>query len=386
MAAMNTAAPVFKDLVDQEHIVEVLERAVRDSDSMTHAWLFTGPPGSGRSVAAVAFAQALTCAEHGCGACLNCRTARSGGNPDVEIVRTEGLSIKVDEVRELVARSAWAPSGAGWRVVVLEDADRLTETAGNALLKAIEEPGERTVWLLCAPAIDDVMPTIRSRCRHLRLRTPTTDAVALVLRDRFGVDPAMATYAAHASQGHIGRARWLATDEDARARRREMLQLPAQITDIGTAMAAASDLVESATAEAKRISADRDAAELAALQQAWGQGTTGRGLPAGASKAFKELEREQKSRATRATRDAIDRALIDLSTFYRDVLVVQQDSDVDLINEDHRPDITNIARRSTPESTLIRLEAIIEARSAIQMNVAPLLAIEAMMLALRLSA
>lgn len=383
MARASTLAPVFSELVDQEHVTDVLQSAITDPDVMTHAWLFTGPPGSGRSVAAVAFAKALTCAQQGCGECQNCRTAHAGGNPDVEIVRTEGLSIKVDEVRELVARSAWAPSMSGWRVVVLEDADRLTETAGNALLKAIEEPGERTVWLLCAPAVDDVLPTIRSRCRHLRLRTPTAGAVATVLRERFGVDAAMANYAAHASQGHIGRARWLATDENARLRRREIMQLPAALTDIGSAMAAAADLIASASDEAKSISADRDAAEMEALQRAWGQGATGRGLPAGASKAFKELERDQKSRATRATRDAIDRALIDLSTFYRDVLLVQNNASVDLINEDHRTDIAVIASRTTPESTLKRLEAIVEARNAIQMNVAPLLAIEAMMLALR---
>jgi len=386
MVSQTSSAPVFDELVGQDHVIDVLEQALHDPDAMTHAWLFTGPPGSGRSVAAVAFAKALTCRERGCGQCQHCRTAMAGGNPDIEVVRTEGLSIKVDEVRELVARSAWAPSTSGWRVVVLEDADRLTETAGNALLKAIEEPGERTVWLLCAPAIDDVLPTIRSRCRHLRLRTPSTDAVARVLRERFDVDAAMATYAARASQGHIGRARWLATDENARAHRRDIMQLPARLTDIGAAMAAAADLVESATAEAKAISADRDGAEMEALQRAWGQGATGRGLPTGASKAFKDLEREQKSRATRATRDAIDRALIDLSTFYRDVLLVQQDAEVDLINEDHRPDITAIAHRTTPESTLTRLEAIVEARAAIQMNVAPLLAIEAMMLALRLTA
>jgi DNA polymerase III subunit delta' len=383
--AQTTAKPaaVFADLVGQDHVVEVLQQAVTDPQAMTHAWLFTGPPGSGRSVAATAFARALTCREGGCGECQACRITLSGGNADVEIVRTEGLSIKVDEVRELVARSAWAPSGSKWRVVILEDADRLTETAGNALLKAIEEPGVHTVWLLCAPAIDDVLPTIRSRCRHLALRTPTTDAVAGVLINRFQVDPAMAMYAARASQGHIGRARWLATDEDARTRRRETMLLPAQLNNIGSCMSAAADLVASATDEAKRISADRDGVEMETLQRAWGHGATGKGLPSGASKAFKDLEREQKSRATRATRDAIDRALIDLSTFYRDVLVIQQEAVVDLINEDHRPDLDALARRTSSESTLKRLEAIIEAREAIQANVAPLLAIEAMMLALR---
>jgi len=169
---------VFDDLVGQEHIIDILQGAVaasrtgEESQEMTHAWVFTGPPGSGRSSAAVAFAQALICPNNGCGTCSDCNAAKTSGHPDVEIIRTEGLSIKVEEVRELLTRVAWAPSMGGWRVVVMEDADRLTESAANALLKAIEEPGTRSVWLLCAPTLHDVLPTIRSRCRHLQLRTP----------------------------------------------------------------------------------------------------------------------------------------------------------------------------------------------------------------------
>lgn len=377
-------AKVFDSLVGQDHVIEVLDQAVHDPDAMTHAWLFTGPPGSGRSNAAIAFAAALVCPKGGCSDCNTCITAASRSHPDVEIMRTEGLSIKADDVRELVARSAWAPSSSPWRVVILEDADRLTETAANALLKAIEEPGERTVWLLCSPTLEDVLPTIRSRCRHLLLRTPTTDAVASVLVERFGVDQAMAMYAARASQGHIGRARWLATDEDARRRRRDTMQIPPTLSDLGACMSAAAALVDAATDEAKAMASERDAKEMEALQRAWGQGATGKGLPAGASKAFKELEKEQKSRTTRATRDALDRAMLDLATFYRDVLLVQKGSEVELINEDHRTEIERIATQSSPEATLKRLEAIVHAREAIASNVAPLLASEAMMLALRL--
>ncbi len=167
---------VFDDLVGQEHIIETLQSATAASregaktQEMTHAWLFTGPPGSGRSSAAVAFAQSLICSNNGCGTCSDCNAAKTSGHPDVEIIRTEGLSIKVEEIRELLTRVAWAPSIGGWRVVVMEDADRLTESAANALLKAIEEPGTRTVWLLCAPTLHDVLPTIRSRCRQIYKR------------------------------------------------------------------------------------------------------------------------------------------------------------------------------------------------------------------------
>ena len=200
---------VFDDLVGQEHIIDILQGAVtasrtgEESQEMTHAWVFTGPPGSGRSSAAVAFAQALICPNNGCGTCSDCNSANTSGHPDVEIIRTEGLSIKVEEIRELLTRVAWAPSMGGWRVVVMEDADRLTESAANALLKAIEEPGTRTVWLLCAPTLHDVLPTIRSRCRHLQLRTPSLQAVTNVLINRDNIAPGMADFAARVSQGHI---------------------------------------------------------------------------------------------------------------------------------------------------------------------------------------
>ena len=205
---------VYDQLVGQSHLVKILQGAVaaarsgEESQEMTHAWLFTGPPGSGRSSAAVAFACALICSSDGCGTCTDCRAAKAGTHADVEIIRTEGLSIKIEEIRELLTRVAWAPAMGGWRVVVMEDADRLTESAANALLKAIEEPGNRTVWLLCAPTLHDVLPTIRSRCRHLQLVTPSAADVAEVLINRDGISPAMADFAARASQGHIGRARY----------------------------------------------------------------------------------------------------------------------------------------------------------------------------------
>ena len=211
---------VWAELVGQARSVEVLRRAVAgEPHAMSHAWLITGPPGSGRSNAARAFAAALQCERGGCGQCSACRTSLSGAHPDVTLVRTEQLSIGVDEVRELVRRAAMSPTLGGCQVLVVEDADRVTERGADALLKSIEEPAPRTVWLLCAPTADDVVATIRSRCRLLTLQTPPTAAVAELLQTRDGVDPALAAYAARVAQGHIGRARALARDENARLRR-----------------------------------------------------------------------------------------------------------------------------------------------------------------------
>ena len=378
-------ASVYENLVGQEHITTILQGAVAasrsgvESQEMTHAWLFTGPPGSGRSSAAVAFAQALICPNQGCGACNECQSAKNGSHPDVEIIRTEGLSIKVEEVRELLTRVAWAPSMGGWRVVVMEDADRLTESAANAMLKAIEEPGTRTVWLLCAPTLHDVLPTIRSRCRHIQLHTPSDAAVAQVLINRDGISPAMAQFAARVSQGHIGRAKYLALNESVRSTRTTIMNLPLQLNSLAAAFKAAQVLVDLATAQANESAGARDEKEIAALQEAYGKGATGRGMASGAAKAVKELEKEQKSRATRMVRDSIDGALLDIATFYRDVMMVQSGSSEAIINTDMVDVINKYAASHPKHTTIDKMSAIMEARTNLSHNAAPLLTCEALM-------
>ena len=378
-------ASVYENLVGQEHITTILQGAVAasrtgvETQEMTHAWLFTGPPGSGRSSAAVAFAQALICPNLGCGACNECQSAKNGSHPDVEIIRTEGLSIKVEEVRELLTRVAWAPSMGGWRVVVMEDADRLTESAANAMLKAIEEPGTRTVWLLCAPTLHDVLPTIRSRCRHIQLHTPSDSAVAQVLINRDGISPAMAQFAARVSQGHIGRAKYLALNESVRSTRTTIMNLPLQLNSLAAAFKAAQVLVDLATAQANESAGARDEKEIAALQEAYGKGATGRGMASGAAKAVKELEKEQKSRATRMVRDSIDGALLDIATFYRDVMMVQSGSVDAIINTDMADAINAYAAKHPKHTTIDKMSAIMEARTNLSHNAAPLLTCEALM-------
>ncbi|MEU2515271.1 DNA polymerase III subunit delta' [Streptomyces syringium] len=405
---------VWDDLVGQDRVQEQLAAAARDADalvtgvasatalspapapassggSMTHAWLFTGPPGSGRSTAARAFAAALQCVSPdrafngpGCGFCDGCHTSLVGTHADVEIVRTDQLSIGVKETRDLVRRAQLSPATGRWQVIVLEDADRLTEGAGNVLLKAVEEPAPRTVWLLCAPSLEDVLPTIRSRCRLLTLRTPPPAAVADLLVRRDGIEPELATQAARATQGHIGRARRLATDERARARRAAVLKVPLRVDDIGGCLKAAQELIDAAGEDAKQVAEEVDTKETEELRAALGAaaGTGGR-LPRGTAGAMKELQDRQKRRATRTQRDSLDLALIDLTGFYRDVLALQLGSRVEIANIDARDALERIASASRPERTLRRIEAIIECRRALDRNVSPLLAVEAMTVALR---
>ena len=391
---MTTTAPaptdVWADLVGQEKVVAVLKGAVKaaeqslegqPSPEMTHAWLFTGPPGSGRSNAARAFAAALLCDRGGCGQCHSCRTALPGSHADVTLVRTTQLSLKVDEVRELVRKAAMRPTGRRWQILVVEDADRLTEQAADALLKSLDEPAERTVWLLCAPTVEDVVPTIRSRTRGLVLRTPTPDAVARVLVERDGVGEALAVFAARASQGHIGRARALATDEASRIRRREVLALPSRLVDLGACLNAAANLVDTAAEEAAPVVAELDRKEKADLQQLVGAGERGP-KARGAQAVLRELVEQQKTRAKRLQRDALDRSLTDLISFYRDVLMVQTGASAPLVNEELRAEVSAVAQGSSPEVSVRRIEAILGCREAVESNVPPLLAAEAMMIAL----
>ena len=402
---------VFDALIGQGGAVAELTRTARaaadvvagrpvQAGAVTHAWLFTGPAGSGRSVAARALAAALQCdraeqllatgpsAAPGCGDCPACHSVRAGAHPDVRSVVPEGLSIGVGEMREVVAMSARRPSMGRWQVVIIEDADRLTEGAANALLKAIEEPPERTVVLLCAPSThpDDVIVTIRSRCRVVGLRIPPADAIAEVLV-AVGIDAVTAGWAAQASQGHVGRARRLARDSEARQRRAEVLAIPAQLTSLNACFEAADHLVQAAEAEARALTRDLDVSETDELKLALGAGGTGKGAAAaarGSAGVLKDLEKRQKSRATRLQRDSLDRALVDLASFYRDVLLAQAGSPVLAAHPEVASDVSLVARSIDQAGALIRLEQVLACREAIELNVKPKIAVEALTAALRL--
>ena len=379
---------VFNSLIDQPQVVQTLKDAVGSaninedaSQVMTNTWLFTDPAGSGRSNAAIAFAAALVCEKGGCSTCNSCISTILGTHADVELIKTQGLSIKIDEVRELITRASWKPSIANYRIVVIEDADRLTDSAANALLKVIEEPGLRTIWLLCAPTLTDVLPTIRSRCRHLALRTPSTKAITKLLIERDQIETKTAEFVAKASGGHIGRARRLALDATARQNRENILRLPLMIKDIASAYKAAQFLVDSAKSEAVADTEEKDQNEISKLKEAWG--STGSKMVTGGSKAIKELEKEQKSRSTRMVRDYLDRALLDLATLYRDIMLVQANSTESLINQDLLEEIKQLAALKSPAKTVEQIDAILKTRRNLAQNAAPLLIIEALMCELR---
>lgn len=386
-------SPVFDELVGQAAVAALLTAAAQAAAAehrgeptagMTHAWLFTGPPGSGRSVAARGFAAALQCPDSGCGRCRACATVRAGSHPDVDLVVPEGLHLSINQARAVVARSARAPSLGRWQVTVIEDVDRMEERTSNTLLRALEEPPPRAVFCLCAPSPEDVLPTIRSRCRQVRLRIPPSDSVVAVLVERDGIDPAIAAFAGQASGGHVGRARRLAGDENARRRRHEVLQVPLRLVGVPASVAAADTIVAAADEEAAALTTERAQRERSALEEALG--ATGSRRPRGSAGALRELADEQRSRVTRAKRDALDRALLDLAGFYRDVLAVQfadGEESVPLSCPDARAEVTKMAAVSTPSETLGRLEAILACRTAIEANVGVALAVTALMVEVR---
>ena len=368
----------FADLLGQPEAVDQLQHALKDKDGgVHHAWLFVGPPGSGRSNTARAFAQALICKLDGCGECKDCQLTTTGNHPDLSILTTDKVVITIEEVRNLVASSSLGSSTGGYRVMLIEDADRMAERSSNVLLKALEEPPEKTIWLLCAPSEMDMLPTIRSRVRKLNLTVPSVQEVANLLVEKEGVEPELALNAARESQSHIGMARRLANSFDARARRSESLEIALGISDLGKAMFAAERWLELAKKDGESLAAEEAQQEKNALLASLGLKPDDK-IPTQLRSELKSLTENQKRKETRAVRDGLDRILLDLASLYRDISRVQLQASGELINESLRDAIELRARASSKQQTLKVLDEIKFARKRIEKNVRDLLVLEAL--------
>ncbi|KTS91110.1 DNA polymerase III subunit delta' [Microbacterium testaceum] len=360
----------------QPEAVQTLQAAASDPSALAHAWLITGPPGSGRSTLAYAFAAALI-ADPGDVPAQRQVIART--HPDLTALRTEQVVIRIDEARRLVERASFAPSLGRYRVIVVEDADRMAERTSNVLLKALEEPPEQTVWVLCAPSDADLLPTIRSRVRVLRLREPSVSDVAALIVERTGAAPDVAEESARHAQRHIGMAQRLATDDDARARRAETLAAVLGVRGIGDAVEVAGRIVRLATDDAKALTATRDEEERRNLLRMLGV-AEGAAVPPSVRGQVNALEDDQKRRATRSLRDGIDRVLTDLQSLFRDVVMLQFGRDADLVNSERVDDLRVLAGEWSPARTLGVLDRISETRRNLEQNAAPLLALESLLI------
>jgi len=371
---------VWDELTGQADAVAVFSAAAdanTDDSSMTHSWLVTGPPGSGRSNIAYTFATALLSTGENDDATARQVAART--HPDLGVLSTERVIISIDEVRKLVSTSQFSPSVGRYRVMIIEDADRMVERTSNVLLKALEEPPPRTVWILCAPSEADLIPTIRSRVRSVRLRVPAVDEVAALISRRDNVDLPTATRAAREAQSHIGMAHRLATNVEARTRRDETLKIALSIRSVSDAVRAAGKLLELAGDDAKAITLEKDAEERASAMRSLGVEPGGT-IPPALRAQLKNLDEDQKRRATRSLRDGLDRIMVDLLSLYRDILLMQLGASVELINLSIHSDLLSASERSSAAQTLATMDAIATARRRIESNVSPALALEAMLI------
>lgn len=378
-------AAVWDELTGQADAIAVVEAAASasalggsDDSSMTHSWLITGPPGSGRSNLAYAFATALLSPGTPDGDAAAARQVAARTHPDLGVLATERVIIPIEDVRQLVATSQFSPSVGRYRVMIIEDADRMAERTSNVLLKALEEPPPRTVWILCAPSEADLIPTIRSRVRTVRLRAPDIAEVAELLERRDGVDSAIALRAAREAQSHIGMAHRLATNAEARERRERTLDIALGIRSVSGAVLAAVALLDLAKADAEAITEEKDAEERDAAMRSLGIEPGGT-IPPALRSQLKALDEDQKRRATRSLRDGIDRIMVDLLSLYRDILLIQLGVPGEPINVRILDRLESAASGCTPVDTLATMDAIATARERIESNVAPALALEAML-------
>jgi len=380
---------LWDDLTGQSEAISIVAAAASASalggsgdSSMTHSWLITGPPGSGRSNLAYAFATALLSTGDEEQDAATARQVAARTHPDLGVLSTEKVIITMEEVKTAVATSQFSPSVGRYRVMIIEDADRMVERTSNVLLKALEEPPPRTVWILCAPSAADLIPTIRSRVRTVRLRVPSVDEVAELIASRDGIDLPTATRAAREAQSHIGMAHRLATNADARERRAKTLEIALSIRTVSNAVVAAASLLALATDDAKSITEEKDAEERESALRSLGIAPGGT-IPPQLRVQIKNLEEDQKRRATRSLRDGIDRIMVDLLSLYRDILLLQLGVESEPINLSIHSALLSAAASGTAQETLATMDAIATARRRIESNVSPALALEAMLISAR---
>lgn len=379
---------VWDSLVGQQPVIDMLSRIAQgDPGQITQSWLICGPPGSGRSNMARAFAAALESPDHG----MNDEPTRvtqqvlAGTHPDVTVLSTNKVTIGIDQVREIITASEQMPATAPWRIIIIEDVDRMLERTTNVLLKEIEEPAEHCIWLLCTPSAQDVLPTIRSRTRIVNLAVPSTQAVAGFLTSTTNVEPKVAQRAARLAEGHIGIAKLYATDEQVMTDRDELVVGVLNLARASDAVLLAGSLIDNAKAQAEADASRITAGQEAEFRRINGLAPNDR-IPPKLRGAFNQIAKKDdvKRLVTRRTRDVLDRALNSIASIYRDVAVLQNNAEdsVGLINLENRSPITELSVRLNRAGAVTRLDEVAHARKRLAGNGNPLLVFESLFCAL----
>lgn len=379
---------VWDSLVGQKPVIDMLSRIAQgDPSQITQSWLICGPPGSGRSNMARAFAAALESPDHGMSAEPTRVTQQvlAGMHPDVTVLTTNKVTIGIDQVREIITTSEQMPATAPWRIIIIEDVDRMLERTTNVLLKEIEEPAEHCIWLLCAPSAQDVLPTIRSRTRIVNLAVPSTQAVAGFLTSTTNVEPKVAQRAARLAEGHIGIAKLYATDERVMSDRDELVVGVLNLARASDAVLLAGNLIDNAKAQAEADANRITAGQEAEFRRINGLAPSDR-IPPKLRGAFNQIAKKDdvKRLVTRRTRDVLDRALNSIASIYRDVAVLQNNAEdsVGLINLENRSSITELSVRLNRAGAVTRLDEVAHARKRLAGNGNPLLVFESLFCAL----
>ena len=379
---------VWDSLVGQKPVIDMLSRIAQgDPSQITQSWLICGPPGSGRSNMARAFAAALESPDHGMSAEPTRVTQQvlAGTHPDVTVLTTNKVTIGIDQVREIITTSEQMPATAPWRIIIIEDVDRMLERTTNVLLKEIEEPAEHCIWLLCAPSAQDVLPTIRSRTRIVNLAVPSTQAVAGFLTSTTNVEPKVAQRAARLAEGHIGIAKLYATDERVVSDRDELVVGVLNLARASDAVLLAGNLIDNAKAQAEADANRITAGQEAEFRRINGLAPSDR-IPPKLRGAFNQIAKKDdvKRLVTRRTRDVLDRALNSIASIYRDVAVLQNNAEdsVGLINLENRSSITELSVRLNRAGAVTRLDEVAHARKRLAGNGNPLLVFESLFCAL----
>ena len=379
---------VWDSLVGQKPVIDMLSRIAQgDPSQITQSWLICGPPGSGRSNMARAFAAALESPDHGMSAEPTRVTQQvlAGTHPDVTVLTTNKVTIGIDQVREIITTSEQMPATAPWRIIIIEDVDRMLERTTNVLLKEIEEPAEHCIWLLCAPSAQDVLPTIRSRTRIVNLAVPSTQAVAGFLTSTTNVEPKVAQRAARLAEGHIGIAKLYATDERVMSDRDELVVGVLNLARASDAVLLAGNLIDNAKAQAEADANRITAGQEAEFRRINGLAPSDR-IPPKLRGAFNQIAKKDdvKRLVTRRTRDVLDRALNSIASIYRDVAVLQNNAEdsVGLINLENRSSITELSVRLNRAGAVTRLDEVAHARKRLAGNDNPLLVFESLFCAL----
>lgn len=371
-------------IADQPLVRNLLASALAEG-KLSHAYLFVGAPGAGKTEAALALAECVVCPNGGDGTCGECLRVKHGTHPDVRVLSPGSASgYLVAQVRDLIAEVALAPVRAKTKVYILTEAALLRGTAANALLKTIEEPPEGVMFILVARSAAAVLPTIASRCQEVAFKVVSADAAERSVEQKNGLRGDEVRIALAVAQTPERAVEFL-NSSDRREVRRLMVRAIVQLAraDSWDVLISARDIareVQISVGLARRDDKKRRREDVVKEEvQRRTEGSEDYWTPT----ALKQLEDTVKRELTGRERLGMMEALAAAESLLRDVLVRSEGVDEAIVNTDVADSVDRIAAATCTAGVLKALAAIKEARRDLMRNVTPQLAMEAMLLSVK---